>query len=175
MAFYFNSHFESAWNSEGNRVSSQFPGFHLHILFNPDPRKGSLKVWRIEGLKYGVNLHFIGWTYPSNHAGHLPPGGDIGIWWWFVFCELAVRYTCCSSWRADEWVLKGISGYIYGLYLKKTFGVNEYRHWIKEVTVIPDNSLSCRNLVIIAAAVSHKPTIMTLWHVMNVSQINARG
>lgn len=35
--------------------------------------------------------------------------------------------------RADEWVLKGISGYIYGLYLKKTFGVNEYRHWIKEV------------------------------------------
>lgn len=36
--------------------------------------------------------------------------------------------------RADEWVLKGISGYIYGLYLKKTFGVNEYRHWIKEVT-----------------------------------------
>lgn len=38
--------------------------------------------------------------------------------------------------RADEWVLKGISGYIYGLYLKKTFGVNEYRHWIKEVTVL---------------------------------------
>lgn len=38
--------------------------------------------------------------------------------------------------RADEWVLKGISGYIYGLYLKKTFGVNEYRHWIKEVKVI---------------------------------------
>ena len=35
--------------------------------------------------------------------------------------------------RADEWVLKGISGYIYGLYLKKTFGVNAYRHWIKEV------------------------------------------
>lgn len=35
--------------------------------------------------------------------------------------------------RADEWVLKGISGYIYGLYLKKTFGVNDYRHWIKEV------------------------------------------
>ncbi|XP_061737606.1 transcription initiation factor TFIID subunit 2 isoform X2 [Nerophis ophidion] len=35
------------------------------------------------------------------------------------------------SW-ADEWVLKGISGYIFGLYLKKTFGVNEYRHWIRE-------------------------------------------
>ncbi len=43
--------------------------------------------------------------------------------------------TCCFFHRADEWVLKGISGYIYGLYLKKTFGVNEYRHWIKEVTV----------------------------------------
>lgn len=36
--------------------------------------------------------------------------------------------------RSDEWVLKGISGYIYGLWMKKTFGVNEYRHWIKEVT-----------------------------------------
>lgn len=40
------------------------------------------------------------------------------------------------SCRADEWVLKGISGYIYGLYLKKTFGVNEYRHWIKEVAAL---------------------------------------
>ncbi|MEQ2195953.1 Transcription initiation factor TFIID subunit 2 [Xenoophorus captivus] len=39
---------------------------------------------------------------------------------------------CFFPCRADEWVLKGISGYIYGLYLKKTFGVNEYRHWIKE-------------------------------------------
>lgn len=37
--------------------------------------------------------------------------------------------------RSDEWVLKGISGYIFGLYLKKTFGVNEYRHWIREVRV----------------------------------------
>lgn len=43
-------------------------------------------------------------------------------------------YTMCIlNCRSDEWVLKGISGYIYGLYLKKTFGVNEYRHWIKEV------------------------------------------
>ncbi|MGH0148697.1 UNVERIFIED_CONTAM: hypothetical protein FKN15_013567 [Acipenser sinensis] len=41
-------------------------------------------------------------------------------------------YASMSIFRADEWVLKGISGYIYGLYLKKTFGVNEYRHWIKE-------------------------------------------
>ncbi|KAJ8394656.1 hypothetical protein AAFF_G00044590 [Aldrovandia affinis] len=48
---------------------------------------------------------------------------------------LAQQFFGCfisrMSW-SDEWVLKGISGYIYGLYLKKTFGVNEYRHWIKE-------------------------------------------
>uniref|UniRef100_A0A8C7KX46 Transcription initiation factor TFIID subunit 2 n=1 Tax=Oncorhynchus kisutch TaxID=8019 RepID=A0A8C7KX46_ONCKI len=48
---------------------------------------------------------------------------------------LAQQFFGCfisrMSW-ADEWVLKGISGYIYGLYLKKTFGVNQYRHWIKE-------------------------------------------
>jgi len=39
-----------------------------------------------------------------------------------------------AYYRSDEWVLKGISGYIYGLWMKKTFGVNEYRHWIKQVT-----------------------------------------
>ncbi|XP_061529597.1 transcription initiation factor TFIID subunit 2 isoform X1 [Phycodurus eques] len=48
---------------------------------------------------------------------------------------LAQQFFGCfisrMSW-ADEWVLKGISGYIFGLYLKKTFGVNEYRHWIKK-------------------------------------------
>ncbi|KAG7269763.1 hypothetical protein CRUP_010788, partial [Coryphaenoides rupestris] len=32
-------------------------------------------------------------------------------------------YASMSIFRADEWVLKGISGYIYGLYLKKTFGM----------------------------------------------------
>lgn len=53
---------------------------------------------------------------------------------WPVFWELSLQlHTCRFLRRADEWVLKGISGYIYGLYLKKTFGVNEYRHWIKEV------------------------------------------
>ncbi|XP_048220089.1 LOW QUALITY PROTEIN: transcription initiation factor TFIID subunit 2-like [Perognathus longimembris pacificus] len=35
------------------------------------------------------------------------------------------------SW-SDEWVLKGISGYLYGLWVRNTFGFNEYRHWIKE-------------------------------------------
>ncbi|KAF7246909.1 Transcription initiation factor TFIID subunit 2 [Varanus komodoensis] len=48
---------------------------------------------------------------------------------------LAQQFFGCfisrMSW-SDEWVLKGISGYIYGLWMKKTFGVNEYRHWIKE-------------------------------------------
>lgn len=47
-------------------------------------------------------------------------------------------YSAC---RSDEWVLKGISGYIYGLYLKKTFGVNEYRHWIREVRMGHDGFL----------------------------------
>ncbi|XP_054946999.1 transcription initiation factor TFIID subunit 2 isoform X9 [Physeter macrocephalus] len=49
--------------------------------------------------------------------------------------SLAQQFFGCfisrMSW-SDEWVLKGISGYIYGLWMKKTFGVNEYRHWIKE-------------------------------------------
>ncbi|TRY83311.1 hypothetical protein DNTS_006037 [Danionella cerebrum] len=53
----------------------------------------------------------------------------------FLAHALAQQFFGCfisrMSW-SDEWVLKGISGYIYGLYLKKTFGVNEYRHWIKE-------------------------------------------
>uniref|UniRef100_UPI00358F3A99 transcription initiation factor TFIID subunit 2 isoform X2 n=1 Tax=Myxine glutinosa TaxID=7769 RepID=UPI00358F3A99 len=35
------------------------------------------------------------------------------------------------SWT-DDWVLKGISGYIYGLWMKKTFGSNEYNFWIKK-------------------------------------------
>lgn len=53
---------------------------------------------------------------------------------WSSFWDLCLHLqTCHFLRRADEWVLKGISGYIYGLYLKKTFGVNEYRHWIKEV------------------------------------------
>ncbi|KAJ1193875.1 hypothetical protein NDU88_003171 [Pleurodeles waltl] len=48
---------------------------------------------------------------------------------------LAQQFFGCfisrMSW-SDEWVLKGISGYIYGLWMKKTFGVNQYRDWIKE-------------------------------------------
>ncbi|KAM4864852.1 LOW QUALITY PROTEIN: transcription initiation factor TFIID subunit 2-like, partial [Thomomys bottae] len=48
--------------------------------------------------------------------------------------SLAQQFFGCfvSRMSSDEWVLKGISGYIYGLWMKKTFGINEYRHWIKE-------------------------------------------
>lgn len=53
---------------------------------------------------------------------------------WDVLSFVSLELRCSLFCRADEWVLKGISGYIYGLYLKKTFGVNEYRHWIKEVS-----------------------------------------
>lgn len=59
--------------------------------------------------------------------------GDVGgSVFWNLSLQLEMCHFLC---RGDEWVLKGISGYIYGLYLKKTFGVNEYRHWIKEVKV----------------------------------------
>lgn len=47
-------------------------------------------------------------------------------------------------------MLKGISGYIYGLYLKKTFGVNEYRHWIKEVKVFVSTVTTLAEVVITA-------------------------
>lgn len=50
-----------------------------------------------------------------------------------TFSEV-ILFIFLSYNRSDEWVLKGISGYIYGLWMKKTFGVNEYRHWIKQVT-----------------------------------------
>ena len=56
--------------------------------------------------------------------------------------------------RADEWVLKGISGYIYGLYLKKTFGVNAYRHWIKEV------HMRDRTIVLIVNINPKKPSLV---------------
>lgn len=48
--------------------------------------------------------------------------------------SVGVKVFACIP-RSDEWVLKGISGYIYGLWMKKTFGVNQYRDWIKEVRI----------------------------------------
>uniref|UniRef100_A0A6I8S9I2 Transcription initiation factor TFIID subunit 2 n=1 Tax=Xenopus tropicalis TaxID=8364 RepID=A0A6I8S9I2_XENTR len=46
--------------------------------------------------------------------------------------EYVYKYVAVILLWSDEWVLKGISGYIYGLWMKKTFGVNQYRHWIKD-------------------------------------------
>lgn len=36
--------------------------------------------------------------------------------------------------RSDLWLARGISGYMFGLFMKKMFGNNEYRHWIREVS-----------------------------------------
>ena len=36
--------------------------------------------------------------------------------------------------RSDLWLARGISGYLFGLFMKKMFGNNEYRHWIREVS-----------------------------------------
>lgn len=36
--------------------------------------------------------------------------------------------------RSDFWLSRGISGYLFGLFMKKMFGKNEYRHWIREVS-----------------------------------------
>nr|CAB3266794.1 transcription initiation factor TFIID subunit 2-like [Phallusia mammillata] len=46
---------------------------------------------------------------------------------------LAEQFFGCfmarESWN-DYWVPAGISGYLYGLWLRSTFGNSEYRHWI---------------------------------------------
>ncbi|XP_067032704.1 transcription initiation factor TFIID subunit 2-like isoform X1 [Acropora muricata] len=38
-------------------------------------------------------------------------------------------YLCIQTW-SDLWLARGISGYLFGLFMKKMFGNNEYRHWI---------------------------------------------
>ena len=35
-----------------------------------------------------------------------------------------------QSWN-DFWLVSGISGWLYGLWLKHTFGKNEYLHWVQ--------------------------------------------
>ncbi|ODM99054.1 Transcription initiation factor TFIID subunit 2 [Orchesella cincta] len=42
----------------------------------------------------------------------------------FYSCYISMQHT------SDAWLSKGISNYLCGLYLKKFFGNNEYRHWI---------------------------------------------
>lgn len=41
-------------------------------------------------------------------------------------------FISMQSW-SDTWLPKGISTYLAGLYAKKCFGNNEYRHWIHSV------------------------------------------
>ena len=49
--------------------------------------------------------------------------------------ELCCVVLCCVvlCCRSDAWLVMGISGYLYGLFVKKAFGNNEYRHWIMQV------------------------------------------
>ena len=45
-------------------------------------------------------------------------------------------YDCSVSskfFRSDSWLQAGITVHLYGLYMKKAFGNNEYRSWIQEV------------------------------------------
>ena len=44
-----------------------------------------------------------------------------------------INVVCLFN-RSDLWLARGISGYMFGLFLKKMFGNNEYRHWIREVS-----------------------------------------
>lgn len=39
-------------------------------------------------------------------------------------------YLCIQTW-SDLWLARGMSGYLFGLFMKKMFGNNEYRHWIR--------------------------------------------
>lgn len=40
-----------------------------------------------------------------------------------------------QSW-SDWWLTNGISTYLCGLYAKKCFGLNAYREWIHNVSVV---------------------------------------
>ncbi len=128
-----------------------FSSFTLLCCHKSHAKKRLWKVWMIAGLKW-IHLKLMElncssffysfWIiFPERVADR--PWGEWSspLMHAFTFCnDLYFVSLDCSDmryyyfWRADEWVLKGISGYIYGLYLKKTFGVNEYRHWIKEVS-----------------------------------------
>ena len=37
--------------------------------------------------------------------------------------------------RSDYWLARGISGYMFGLFMKKMLGNNEYRNWMIEVSI----------------------------------------
>jgi transcription initiation factor TFIID subunit 2 len=42
-------------------------------------------------------------------------------------------FITINAW-SDAWLPKGIAGYLTSLYQRKTFGNNEYRHFIAEVS-----------------------------------------
>jgi transcription initiation factor TFIID subunit 2 len=49
--------------------------------------------------------------------------------------SLAEQYfTCYLSWESwnDWWLLTGMSGYLYGQYIQKAFGNNEYHFWLRQ-------------------------------------------
>lgn len=49
-------------------------------------------------------------------------------------CNNLLQLTVFLLNRSDLWLARGISGYMFGLFMKKMFGKNEYRHWIREVS-----------------------------------------
>lgn len=54
----------------------------------------------------------------------------------------AVAANCGCVFRSDAWLTKGIAGYLSCLFQKKTFGNNEYRYMIAQVS-FPSQKLFC--------------------------------
>lgn len=156
-------------------MSSQFPGFNLHILFNPDPRKSCLKVWRIEGLELiflNMELTCISfvtipwimperWTYTSNHAGHLTPPR----WRHWYLVRICILWTCSALYMLfllkGWWV--GAEGDLR-LHLRPLPKEDLWSEWVPALDQ-RGNSYS-RQLFILSCdnssptpAVSHKPII----------------
>ena len=48
-----------------------------------------------------------------------------------IACQFYGCFISIDKW-SDRWLKKGISMYLMGLYIKKTFGNNEYRFLIQE-------------------------------------------
>ena len=42
-------------------------------------------------------------------------------------------FIAMETW-CDAWLTKGITGYLSYLFTKRTFGNNEYRHWVMKVS-----------------------------------------
>ena len=50
-------------------------------------------------------------------------------------CEHDAFQITNLVYRSDLWLARGVAGYMFGLFMKKIFGNNEYRHWIREVCI----------------------------------------